>query len=90
MDGQSVAEDDTESIATDGSQAPIQGQDKYLLEVAFAREISNTFNPLMQESFALRSAMATDLLYAFSVMIGKRASSIPQRGAASFVRRGRK
>ena len=90
MDGRSVAEDDTESIVTDGSQAPIQGEDKYLLEAVFAREMSDRFNTLMQESFASRSDMATDLLYAFSVMIGKRASSLPQRGAASFVRRGRK
>ncbi|GAB7325025.1 hypothetical protein MBLNU13_g08823t2 [Cladosporium sp. NU13] len=89
MDGQSVAEDDTESIVTDGSQALISGRDKYLLEVAFAREISKRFDPLMQESFVLRSDMATDLLFAFSVMIGKRASSTAQRGAASFVRRGR-
>jgi hypothetical protein len=90
IDGQSVAEDDTESIVTDGSQAPIQGENKTLLEKAFAHEVSNRFNTLMQESFASRSDMATDLLYAFSVMIGKRASTIPERGAASFVRRGRR
>jgi hypothetical protein len=90
LDGQSVVEDGAESIATDGSQAPIQGENRYLLEVAFAREISNRSNALMQESFASRSNMAMDLLYAFSVMIGKRASTIPERGAASFVRRGRK
>lgn len=90
MEGQSVAEDDTEIIATDGSQALVQGQDKHMLEAAFAREISNGFNPLMQETFAVRSNMAMEMLYAFSVMIGKRASSISHRGVASFVRRGRK
>jgi hypothetical protein len=90
MDGQSVVEDDTESIVTDGSQAPIQGENKTLLEKAFAHEVANRFNTFMQESFASRSDMATDLLYAFSVMIGKRASTIPERGAASFVRRGRR
>jgi hypothetical protein len=90
MDGRGVVEDDTESIVTDGSQAPIQGENKTLLEKAFAHEVSNRFNTLMQESFASRSDMATDLLYAFSVIIGKRASTIPERGAASFVRRGRR
>jgi hypothetical protein len=90
IDGQSVVEDDAESIVTDGSQAPIQGENKTLLEKAFAHEVFNRFNTLMQESFASRSDVATDLLYAFSVLIGKRASTIPERGAASFVRRGRK
>jgi hypothetical protein len=90
LDGQSVVEDDAGSIATDGSQAPIQREKRYLLEVAFARQISNRLNALMQESFASRSNMAMDLLYAFSVIVGKRASTIPERGTASFVRRGRK
>jgi hypothetical protein len=90
IDGRTVIEDDNESVATDGNQAPIPGQDKYLLEVAFAREIYKRFGPLTQDQFALRSEFITELLYAFSVMIGKRASSVAERAAASFVRRGRK
>jgi hypothetical protein len=90
MDEHSVTEDDTDSVATDESQVPIPGQDKYLLEVAFACEILKKFSPLMQEQFALHDTLATELLYNFSVMVGKRASSVAQRGAASFVRRGRK
>jgi hypothetical protein len=89
-DGQSVVKYDTESIVTDGSQAPIQRENKTRLEKAFAREVSSRFTTLMQESFASRSDMAADLLYAFSIMIGKRASTTLERGAASFVRRGRR
>jgi hypothetical protein len=90
IDERTVIGDDNESIATDGNQAPIPGQDKYLLEVAFAREIYKRFGPLMQDQFALRSELMTELLYAFSVLIGKRAFSVAERAAASFVRRGRK
>jgi hypothetical protein len=90
FDERTVIGDDNESVATDENHAPIPGQDKYLLEVAFAREICKRFSPLTPEQFALRSGLMTELLYAFSVMIGKRASSVAERAAASFVRRGRK
>jgi hypothetical protein len=90
IDERTVIEEDAKSVATDENHASIPGQDRYLLEVAFAREICKRFSPLTQEQFALRSELMTDLLYAFSVMIGKRASSVAERAAASFVRRGRK
>jgi hypothetical protein len=90
IDERTVIGEDNESVATDEDHAPIPGQDKYLLEVAFAREIHKRFSPLTPEKFALRSGLMTELLYAFSVMIGKRASSVAERAAASFVRRGRK
>jgi hypothetical protein len=90
FDERTVIGDDNESVATDENHAPIPGQDKYLLEVAFAREICKRFSPLTPEQFALRSGLMAELLYAFSVMIGKRASSVTERAAASFVRRGRK
>jgi hypothetical protein len=90
IDERTVIGEDNESVATDENHAPIPGQDKYLLEVAFAREICKRFSPLTQEQFALRSELMTELLYASSVMIDKRASSVAERAAASFVRRGRK
>jgi hypothetical protein len=90
IDGRTVIGEDNESVATDEIHALIPGQDKYLLEVAFAREIYKRFGPLTPEQFALRSELMMELLYAFSVMIGKRASSVEERAAASFVRRGRK
>jgi hypothetical protein len=90
FDERTIIGDDNESVVTDENRPPIPGQDKYLLEVAFAREIYKRFSPLTPEQFALRSGLMTELLYAFSVMIGKRASSVAERAAASFVRRGRK
>jgi pimeloyl-ACP methyl ester carboxylesterase len=85
-----VIGEDNESVATDENHTPMPGEDKYLLEAAFAREIYKRSGPLTQEQLALRSELMTELLYAFSVMIGKRATSVVERAAASFVRRGRK
>lgn len=65
-------------------------QNNDLLELAFAREICKTFHPSIQEQFALQTEVAAELLYAFSVMVGKRASSATQMNAASFVLRARK
>jgi hypothetical protein len=57
--------------------------------VAFAREIFRKLDPLMLDKLASRREMATEQLYAFSVMLGRRASSVAQRRAASFIRRAR-
>jgi hypothetical protein len=78
------------TVATDERHLQIPEHERDLLEVAFAREIYKKFVPLTQEQFALRRESITELLYAVSVMIGKRSSSVAGRAAASFVRRGRK
>lgn len=90
FDNSSVIGQDTDSVTTDESHVPILGRDKYLLEAVFAHEICKRFNLLMREHFMLRNELTSELLYTFSVIIGKRASSAAQRHAASFVRRGRK
>ena len=61
-----------------------------MLEVEFAREMFNRSSARTREQFGERGQKIKDLLYSFSVMIGGRASSVAERGAASFVRRGRK
>jgi hypothetical protein len=81
---------DTDSVATDGWPSSLPRQDKYMLEAEFAREMFNRSSVQTRERFAERGETVMDLLYSFSVMIGGRASSAAERGAASFVRRGRK
>jgi hypothetical protein len=85
-----VPDDDADSVVTDGWPSSLPRQDKYLLEAEFAREIFNRSSAKTRERFAERGETVKDLLYSFSVMIGRRASSAAERGAASFVRRGRK
>jgi hypothetical protein len=85
-----VPDDDADSVVTDGWPSSLPKQDKYLLEAEFAREMFNRSSAQTREQFAERGEKVKDLLYSFSVMIGGRASSIAERGAASFVRRGRK
>jgi hypothetical protein len=81
---------DTDSITTNGWSSLLPTQDKYLLETEFAREMFNRSSASTREQFAEQGEMVMDLLYSFSVMIGGRASSVAEKGAASFVRRGRK
>jgi hypothetical protein len=83
-------DNDTDSVATDGWPSSLPKQDKYMLEAEFAREMFNRSSAKTRGQFAERAEMVMDLLYSFSVMIGGRASSAAERGAASFVRRGRK
>jgi hypothetical protein len=68
--------DFTDTVVTDGYQYFILNQERYLLEVAFAREISRKLDPLMLDKLASRCEMAKEQLYAFSVMLGRRASSL--------------
>ena len=83
-------DDDAASIATNGWPSVLPRQDRYLLEAEFAREMFNRSSMPTREHFAEHGQTVMDLLYSFSVMIGGRASSVAERGAASFVRRGRK
>jgi hypothetical protein len=85
-----IPDDDADSVITDGWPSSLPRQDKYLLEAEFAREMFNRSSAQTREQFAERGETVKDLLYSFSVMIGGRASSAAERGAASFVRRGRK
>lgn len=90
VEGGGDLDDDAASIATNGSPSLLPRQDRYLLEAEFAREMFNRSSASTRGQFAEHGQTVMDLLYSFSVMIGGRASSIAERGAASFVRRGRK
>lgn len=83
-------DDDADSVVTNEWPSSLPRQDKYLLEAEFAREMFNRSSANTREQFAERKETVMDLLYSFSVMIGGRATSVAERGAASFVRRGRK
>jgi hypothetical protein len=85
-----LIDNDNDSVVTDGWPNSLPRQDKYMLEAEFAREMFNRSSAQTREQFSERGQTVTDLLYSFSVMIGGRASSAAERGAASFVRRGRK
>lgn len=88
--GEHVIDNDTDSVVTDVWPSSLLRQDRYMLEAEFAREMFNRSSVQTRERFAKRGETVMDLLYSFSVMIGGRASSAAERGAASFVRRGRK
>lgn len=88
IDESSTREEDSGNLSTDESESHVPHKDKYSLEKAFAHEICKTFDLLAQRQFILNSEVALRLLYAFYVIIGKRASSMAQRSAASFIRRG--
>jgi hypothetical protein len=83
-------DNDTDSVVTDGWPSSLPKQDRYLLEAEFAREMFNRSSTSTREQFAGQGEMVMDLLYSFSVMIGGRATSVAEKRAASFVRRGRK
>jgi hypothetical protein len=83
-------DNDTDSVVTDGWPSSLPKQDRYLLEAEFAREMFNRSSTSTREQFAEQGEMVMDLLYSFSVMIGGRATSVAEKRAASFVRRGRK
>jgi hypothetical protein len=83
-------ETDTDSVVTDGWPSSLPRQDKYMLEAEFAREIFNHSSAWTREQFVKRGQTVKDLLYSFSVMMWGRATSAAERGAASFVRHGRK
>jgi len=85
-----LIDNDTDSVVTDGWPSSLPKQDKYLLEAEFAREMFNRSSVRTRDRFGEREQKVMDLLYSFSVMIGGRASSAAERGAASFVRRGRR
>jgi len=90
LEGDGDLDDDTASVATNGWPSVLPRQDKYLLEAEFARELFNRSSIPSREQFVEHGQAVMELLHSFSVMIGGRASSIAERGAASFVRRGRK
>ena len=85
---------DTESVAIDESQIFLPGDGEYLPEVQSAKHIAHRIITLCDSTmlgrFAVHRELITELLYAFSVLIGQRASSMEQRDAASFIRRARK
>jgi hypothetical protein len=81
---------DTDSVVTDGWPSSLPRQDKYMLEAEFAREIFNRSSARTREQLVKRGQTVKDLLYSFSVMMWGRATSVAERGAASFVRHGRK
>ena len=84
-------DNDTDSVVTDGWPSPLPWwQDKYMLEAEFAREIINCSSAGTREQFVKRGQTVVDLLYSFSVMMWRRATSVAERGAASFVRHGRR
>jgi hypothetical protein len=83
-------DNDTDSVVTDGWPSSLPRQDKYMLEAEFAREIFNRSSARTREQFVKRGQTVKDLLYSFSVMIWGRATSVAERGAASFVRHGRR
>jgi hypothetical protein len=83
-------DNDTDSVVTDGWPSSLPWQDKHMLEAEFAREIFNRSSARTREQFVKRGQTVKDLLYSFSVMIWGRATSVAERGAASFVRHGRR
>jgi hypothetical protein len=85
-----IIDNDTDSVVTDGWPSSLPRQDKYMLEAEFAREIFNRSSAKTREQFVKRGQTVNDLLYSFSVMMWGRATSVAERGAASFVRHGRK
>lgn len=85
-----VLDDDADSVVTDGWPSSFPRQDKYMLEAEFAREIFNRSSARTREQFVKRGQTVKDLLYSFSVMMWGRATTVAERGAASFVRHGRK
>ncbi|KAM0721977.1 hypothetical protein Q7P37_002903 [Cladosporium fusiforme] len=82
-------DDDSASVATDGWASGLPNSDKRLLEAQFARELFNGIGTKAQERIPTRAEMVVNLIYCFAVMIGKRACSNTEKGAASFVRHGR-
>jgi hypothetical protein len=86
---QGVEDDDNASVATDGESSMLPREHKRVLEAEFARELYNRAKPALQKRLCEDVHTVSDLLYAFSRIIGKRASSATERSAASFVRHGR-
>jgi hypothetical protein len=85
-----LIDDDTDSVVTDGWPSSLPRQDKYMLEAEFAREIFNRSSAKTREQIIKRGQTVKDLLHSFSAMMWGRATSVAERGAASFVRHGRK
>jgi hypothetical protein len=85
-----LIDDDTDSVVTDGWPSSLPRQDKYMLEADFAREIFNRSSAKTREQIIKRGQTVKDLLHSFSAMMWGRATSVAERGAASFVRHGRK
>jgi hypothetical protein len=83
-------DNDTDSVVTDGWPSSLPRQDKYMLEAEFAREIFNRSSAKTREQFIKRGQTVKDLLHSFSAMMWGRATSVAERGVASFVRHGRK
>jgi hypothetical protein len=83
-------DNNTDSVVTDGWPSSLPWQDKYMLEAEFAREIFNCSSAKTREQFIKRGQIVKDLLHSFSAMMWGRATSVAERGAASFVRHGRK
>lgn len=66
------------------------GSSQRVLEAQFARELYNRARAVLREQFCKDGETVISLLQGFGVLVGKRASSTTERGAASFVRHSRK
>lgn len=89
LHGQAFVDDDCASIGTDGWSSALPSSDKRLLETQFARGMFNSMSAKALERLSTSKDTIIDLIYCFAAMIGKRAKSSTEKGAASFVRHGR-
>lgn len=87
---QGFVKDDCASIVSDGYSSALPSSDKRVLEGQFARELFNSISVKAREKVCTSRDTVTDLLQCFAVMISKQARSITEKGAASFVRHGRR
>lgn len=88
--GQGSVDDDCASLVSDGWSSTLPSPDKHVLEGQFARGLFNSISARARQKLCTSSDIVTELLQCFAIMIGKQARSTTEKGAASFVRHGRR